>query len=98
MANYSISFKRSVEKDLRHLPQDLIFRVMEIIESLKSEPFPSQSKRISGAERLYRLRVGDYRIIYEVDSKTMEITVHHVRREALHIGVFESILSQIECV
>jgi len=83
MANYSISFKRSVEKDLRHLPQDLITRVMEKIESLKSEPFPSQSIRISGAERLYRLRVGDYRIIYEVDSKTKEIIIHHVRDRSI---------------
>ena len=79
MANYSISFKRSVEKDLRHLPRDLISRVMEKIENLKSEPFPAQSIRISGAERLYRLRVGDYRIVYEVDSKRREITIHHVR-------------------
>jgi mRNA interferase RelE/StbE len=83
MADYSISFKRSVEKDLRHLPQDLITRVMEKIESLKSEPFPSQSIRISGAERLYRLRVGDYRIIYEVDSKTKEIIIHHVRDRSI---------------
>ncbi|RQW80573.1 MAG: type II toxin-antitoxin system RelE/ParE family toxin [Methanothrix sp.] len=64
---------------MRHLPQDLISRVVEKIENLKSEPFPSQSIRISGAERLYRLRVGDYRIIYEVDSKTKEIIIHHVR-------------------
>ena len=88
MANYSISFKRSVEKDLRHLPQDLISRVMEKIESLKSEPFPSQSIRVSGAERLYRLRVGDYRIIYEVDSKTREIIIHHVRdRSVAYRGI-----------
>lgn len=83
MANYSIIFKRSVEKDLRHLPRDLISRVMKKIEDLKSEPFPSQSIRISGAERLYRLQVGDYRIVYEVDSKTREITIHYVRERSV---------------
>ena len=83
MANYKISLKRSVEKDLRHLPRYLISRVMEKIENLKSEPFPSQSIRISGAERLYRLRVGDYRIVYEVDPKAREITIHYVRERSV---------------
>ena len=83
MANYSISFKRSVEKDLRHLPRDIISRVLEKIDNLKSEPFPGQSIRISGAERLYRLRVGDYRIVYEIDSKTREITIHYVRERSV---------------
>jgi len=56
---------------------------MEKIENLKIEPFPSQSIRISGAERLYRLRVGDYRIIYEVDSNVKEITIHYVRERSV---------------
>ena len=88
MTNYKISLKRSVEKDLRHLPRDLISRVMEKIENLKSEPFPSQSIRISGAERLYRLRVGDYRIVYEVDPKQGKQLYITFVREVLHIDVF----------
>jgi mRNA interferase RelE/StbE len=83
MVNYSIIFKRSVEKDLRHLPRDIISRVMEKIENMKSEPFPGQSKRISGAERLYHLRVGDYRIVYEVDSKTRDIIIHYIRERSI---------------
>jgi mRNA interferase RelE/StbE len=79
MASFSIDFKPSVEKDLRHLPRDIVLRAMEKIEDLKSDPFPSQSIRISGSERLYRVRVGDYRIIYEVDPKAKEITIHYIR-------------------
>ncbi len=83
MASFSIVFKPSAEKDLRRLPRDIVLRAMEKIEDLKSDPFPSQSIRISGSERLYRLRVGDYRIIYEVDSKAKEITIHYIRPRSI---------------
>ena len=69
MASFSLSFKPSVDKDLRRLPKNLIPRAIEKIEELKSEPFPPQAVKIPVADRLYRLRVGDYRIVYEVEVK-----------------------------
>jgi mRNA interferase RelE/StbE len=78
MASFSISFKPSVDKDLRRLPKSLIPRVMEKIEDLKSEPFPPQAIKIPVADRLYRLRVGDYRIVYEVEVKKKIITIYYV--------------------
>ena len=83
MASFSINVKPSAEKDLRRLTRDIILRAIEKIEGLKSDPFPSQSTRISGSERLYRLRVGDYRIIYEVDPKAKEITIHYIRLRSI---------------
>ena len=77
MASFSIGFKPSVDKDLRRLPKDLVTRVMEKIEDLKSEPFPPQAVKIPVADRLYRLRVGDYRIVYEVEVKKKMITIHY---------------------
>ena len=82
MESYSIHFKLSAEKDLRHLPRDVVLRAMGKIEDLKSEPFPSQSIRISGSIRLHRLRVGDYRIIYEVDPEAKKITIHYIRHRS----------------
>jgi mRNA interferase RelE/StbE len=79
MASFRICFKPSVEKDLRRLPADIVSRSMEKIEQLESEPFPPQSIKISGSERLHRLRVGDYRIIYEVDIKDKLIAIHYIR-------------------
>lgn len=52
---------------------------MARIESLKDEPFPRQAIKLSGAERLYRLRVGEYRIVYEVDIQIKQVTIHYVR-------------------
>jgi len=65
MDSYSVNFKPSVQKDLRPLPKALVARVMERIEGLKTDPFPRQAIKLSSTERLYRLRVGDYRIVYE---------------------------------
>jgi len=74
MDSCSVNFKPSIEKDLRGLPKSLISRVMSRIEKLRDDPFPRQTVRLSGAERLYRVRVGEYRIIYEVDTQAKEIT------------------------
>lgn len=84
MASYKVFLKPSVEKDLRALPKAIIGRIFQYIEQLRDDPFPRQSIKLAGAEQLYRLRMGDYRIIYSVDKEAKQITVHYVRhrREA----------------
>ena len=83
MASFKIEFKPSVEKDLRRLPAEIVSRSMEKIGSLESEPFPPQSIKLSGSEKLHRLRVGDYRIIYEVDAVRKVITIHYIRPRSI---------------
>ena len=82
MASYNLSFKRSVEKDLRSLRKSVIPRVLNKIEDLKDNPTPRQSVKLTDAEYTYRLRVGDYRIVYEVDKKDQEIVVLYVRHRS----------------
>jgi mRNA interferase RelE/StbE len=79
MASYKIVLKPSVEKDLRSLPRPIIARVFKQIEALKDEPFPRQSIKLAGAEHLYRIRLGDYRVIYGVDTDRKQVIVHYVR-------------------
>ena len=79
MASYKIVFKPSVEKDLRSLPQSVVARVVKHIEALKDEPLPRQSIKLAGAELLYRIRIGDYRVIYGVDKEAKQVIVHYVR-------------------
>ena len=76
---YSINFKPSVEKDLRSLPKKFVSRAIESVEMLKANPFPRQALKLSGAERLYRIRAGDYRIVYDVDVQSKQITIHYIR-------------------
>jgi len=88
MAFYSIVFKPSVQKDFRALPASVIARLMKKIEALKSNPHPHQSIKLVSAERLYRLRVGDYRIVYGVDDKTKRIIIQYVRhRRGIYRGL-----------
>ncbi len=79
MASYSILFKPSVEKDLRPLPKSVVARVMKQIEILRENPIPRQSVKLAGAEQLYRIRVGDYRVIYGVEKEAKQVVVHYVR-------------------
>ena len=79
MVSYSIVFKPSVEKDLRALLASVTARLMKKIEALKNNPYSRQSIKLVSTERLYRLRVGDYRIMYGVDDGMKEIIVHYVR-------------------
>ncbi len=79
MADYKVTFKASVDKDLTDLPKDLVARVWQRFELLKQQPFPRQALKLEGSEGLYRLRVGDFRIIYGVDVPAREVVIHHVR-------------------
>jgi mRNA interferase RelE/StbE len=82
MDPYNIIFKPSVHKDLRRLSKKVIVRVLAYIDALKSDPFPPQAIKLSGAERLYRIRTGNYRIIYEVEASAKVVTIHYVRHRS----------------
>lgn len=84
MASYKVRLKPTAEKDLRKLPKPLIPRILHKIEALAFDPFPAQVTKLANAERLYRVRVGDYRIIYEVDTRDTLVTIFYIRhrREA----------------
>lgn len=79
MESYSIVLKPSVEKDLRKLPKTVVALVFEEIEKLPFNPIQPPAKKLTGTERMYRKRVGDYRIIYEIDPGEKVITIHYVR-------------------
>ena len=79
MVSYNVIFKPSVEKDLRSLPREMVKRVLRRIEMLRDDPSPRQSLKLSGAEQLYRIRVGEYRIVFGVDKAHVQVVIHHVR-------------------
>jgi mRNA interferase RelE/StbE len=79
MATHKVVLKPSVEKDLRALPKSMVARMMKRIAALSDDPFPEQSIKLTGTERLYRIRIGEYRIVYGVDKAAREVIVHHVR-------------------
>ena len=84
MANYSLSFKRSVSKDLRGLPVADVTRILERIESLRENPRGEGCIKLSGQER-YRVRQGVYRILYEIqDLELIVIVVKIAHRSTVY--------------
>lgn len=64
MADYAITFARSARKELEALEVRIITRVVPKIEELATEPRPRGCRKLVGEVNLWRLRVGDYRVIY----------------------------------
>ncbi len=79
MASYSIRFRPSVEKDVRRIATSDLRRIFEQIEALSADPFPRGVAKLAGAEGLYRVRAGNYRIIYEVDQPSHQIVIQYIR-------------------
>jgi len=79
MGLFKIEPKGSIEHDLKKIDKQYIPRIVEPIEKLAENPFPVQSKKLKGSELSYRLRVGDYRVIYQVDQLNKAIVIYHVR-------------------
>ena len=74
---YSIEFGKSVEKDLSKIPQQDQIRILQKIRGLTINPRPPTSKKLSGQE-LYRVRQGNYRIVYEIKDELLVILIVRV--------------------
>jgi len=79
MERFSIQWRNSTKKDIRSLPSQEVARIVEAVSQLANDPLPHGSQKLSGAERTYRIRVGDYRIIYEVFGDPHVVEVQRVR-------------------
>jgi mRNA interferase RelE/StbE len=79
MVSFKIDLRGSSEQDLKKIDRQYIPKIIEEIGYLGHNPFPVQSKKLKDSESSYRLRVGDYRIIYQVDKENKAIVVYHIR-------------------
>ena len=74
MAEYKIYFIESVEKDFRIIPKKDLLKILSRIETLARNPMPPSHEKLTGQER-YRVRQGQYRIIYSVHDKELTVWV-----------------------
>ena len=79
---YRLVFARSALRELRQLPREDLRRIVKRIERLRSEPRPSGSQKLAGTD-LYRIRQGDYRVLYALDAQNRLVAIIKVgpRRE-----------------
>jgi len=81
---YRVVVERSAEKDLRRLPLDVRSRVADALRSLADDPRPVGSRKLAGTKHDWRIRVGDYRVIYLPGGRAD--ATGDVRRYALETG------------
>jgi mRNA interferase RelE/StbE len=80
VSSYRVALASSAEKELQKLPAKLIARILPRLESLAVSPQPSGCRKLKGGDNEWRIRVGDYRIVYEIDV-TVDVTRIAHRRE-----------------
>jgi len=73
--SYKILFKPSAVKQGKKLPQKVRNRIREAINGLKTEPRREGCKKLKGENNLYQIRVGNYRIVYEIEENRLIILV-----------------------
>ncbi|VAW33056.1 hypothetical protein MNBD_CHLOROFLEXI01-490 [hydrothermal vent metagenome] len=78
MASYQIEWKNSARKELRKLPSDVIQKIMEAAESLRETPFPPNCRKLTGSEQTWRIRIGNYRLVYNFYSSILVIEIIRV--------------------
>ena len=76
---YEVYLERSAEHDLKSLPPSIFQRIITQIKTLAKTPRPSGCRKIVGSKSDWRIRIGDYRIIYEIDEKARSVRVMRVR-------------------
>lgn len=76
---YRVFLERAAERDLNQLPQRLHDRVIVAIHALGKNPRPRGCRKLTGTDSDWRIRVGDYRVVYEIDDDSRAVRVNRVR-------------------
>ena len=75
MDSYNIEWNPSALKELRRLPKEIAGRIFKVVEELASNPFPNKVRKLAESDNSFRIRVGDYRVLYKVISKTLIVEI-----------------------
>ena len=80
--SYAVQLAKSAAKELRALDAPLFRRILAKIEALAGDPRPSGCKKLVGGGDNWRIRIGDYRVLYSIDDMTRVIDVSAVRHRS----------------
>jgi mRNA interferase RelE/StbE len=72
---YALQFRPAALRQLRKLPRDALQRIRAATEALRDEPRPEGATKLAGAHDLWRIRVGNYRVVYAIDDDVLVVTV-----------------------
>jgi mRNA interferase RelE/StbE len=72
---HKVELKKSPEKFIRQLSRKIQFQLIDALEGLSKDPRPAGVKKLAGMDNLYRIRCGDYRVVYTIQDKKLLILV-----------------------
>jgi mRNA interferase RelE/StbE len=72
---YQIITPKSVQKQIMALPVEMILRIDEAVMDLAENPRPDGVTKLKGSDRIYRIRVGDYRVVYDIQDKELVVSL-----------------------
>jgi mRNA interferase RelE/StbE len=83
MGSFLIEWRKSTKKDLRRIAATEVNKIVAAVTDLAKDPRPDGCTKMQGSDLAYRIRIGDYRVIYEIFEKRLVIEVVRVshRRE-----------------
>ncbi len=76
---YQVLIEKHAERDLKNLPRKLFNLIIKRILSLKDNPRPSAVRKLVGSKNDWRIRIGDYRVIYEIADRAKTVRVFRVK-------------------
>jgi len=82
VASYRVALASSAEKELNKLPGQMVARIVPRLENLASNPRPSGCKKLKGGDHEWRIRVGDYRVVYTIDDAKLRVEVTRIRHRS----------------
>lgn len=82
MIEYALQFTRAARRELEALDTAMVQRLFSSIERLAREPRPRGCRKVRGADNLWRIRIGDYRVLYTIDDQARIIDILAVRHRS----------------
>jgi len=76
---YEVYLERAAENDLKRLPRSTFHRIISQIRALADNPRPSGCRKLAGSKKDWRIRIGDHRVLYEIDEKVKAVRIMRVR-------------------
>jgi mRNA interferase RelE/StbE len=80
MGRYEVQLTRRAARDLAAVPESDRKRIARKIDRLEDDPRPTGCRKLAGSEDLYRIRSGDYRIVYQLQGEVLVVLVVLIRR------------------
>ena len=79
---FRLQFTSAARRDLRRLSARIRYRIERAIDDLTDNPYPRSSLKLKGIDRTWRIRVGAFRVVYEVQEELILVTVLKVDRRS----------------